>query len=202
MTEPQPAPAPHPTGERRGGPGTALLGAILVAVGILFFIGQQVDLDWAGEAWPFYIVGAGVVLAAFGLAQRAGSGLTVAGSIVAIVGLILFYQAWADHYESWAYAWPLVAPGGSGLGMLIHGTRFGDGKMVRDGMWQIVVALGILAVGFVFFEGVIGLSGDRWNLPAWVGPALLIGVGVVVLLRAVSPRRRGDAAPAEDPPSG
>ena len=200
MTEPQPAPASQPTGERRGGSGTAVLGAILIAVGILFFIGQQVDLDWGGELWPFYIIGAGAALAAFGLAQRGGSGLTVAGSIVAMVGIILFYQEWADHYESWAYAWPLVAPGGSGFGMLLHGTRFADGKLVRDGMWQIVVGLGILAVGFVFFEGVIGLSGDRWNLPTWVGPALLIGVGVIVLLRAVLPGRRGDAAPAEEPP--
>lgn len=201
MTEPQPAPASQPTGERRGGPGTAVLGAILIAVGILFFIGQQVDLDWGGELWPFYIVGAGAVLAAFGLAQRGGSGLTVAGSIVAVVGLILFYQEWADHYESWAYAWPLVAPGGSGLGMLLHGTRFADGKMVRDGMWQIVVALGILAVGFVFFEGVIGLSGDRWNLPTWVGPALLIGFGVLVLLRAVTPGRRTEPGSDGGPPA-
>jgi protein-S-isoprenylcysteine O-methyltransferase Ste14 len=179
-----------------------VLGAILIAVGILFFVGQQVDLDWGGEVWPFYIVGVGVVLAAFGLASVTGSGLTVAGSIVAMVGLILFYQEWADHYESWAYAWPLVAPGGSGVGMVLHGTRFANGKMVRDGMWQIVVALGILAVGFVFFEGLIGLSGDRWNLPGWAAPALLIGFGVLVLLRAVTSGRQAGEGPAGEPPPG
>jgi hypothetical protein len=202
MTEPQPAPASRPTGEREGGPSAAVLGVLLIAVGILFFIGQLVDFDWGGELWPLYIVGAGAVLVVFGLAQRGGSGLTIAGSIVAVVGLILFYQEWADHYESWAYVWPLTAPGGSGLGMLLHGTRFDDGKLVRDGMWQIVVALGILAAGFVFFEGIIGLSGDRWNLPSWAGPALLIGVGLLVLVRAITTGRRSDPAVDEGSSSG
>jgi hypothetical protein len=200
MTEQQPSPAPQPIGER-GGPrsGTAVLGAILIAVGILFFIAQVVDIDWGGEIWPFYIVGAGLVLLAFGLAQPGGSGLTVAGSIVSVVGLLLFYQEWTNHYESWAYAWALVAPGGSGLGMLLHGTRHGNRKMARDGFWQILTALGIFVVGFVFFEGVIGLSGDRWNLPEWLLPAIIIGLGVVVLFRAFTSGRGREEAPT---PSG
>jgi hypothetical protein len=201
MTDQQPAPASQPTGERRGGAGTAVLGAILITVGVLFFLGQQLDLDWGGEIWPFYIVAAGIVLAAFGLAQAGASGLTIAGSIVAVVGLVLLYQEWADHYESWAYAWALVAPGGSGMGMLLHGSRFGNGRMVRDGFWQIVTAAGIFVVGFVFFEGIIGLSGNRWNLPEWVLPAVIIGLGVLVLVRAVSSGRSAEAAPPGDRPA-
>ena len=196
MTEQTPAPASQPTGERRGGAGTAVLGVILIAVGIIFFVGRQLNLEWGGEIWPLYIVAAGVVLAAFGLAQVSASGLTVAGSIVAVVGLVLLYQAWADHYESWAYAWALVAPGGSGLGMLIHGTRFGNSKMARDGLWQIVTAAGIFAVGFIFFEGIIGISGNRWDLAGWVMPAVIIGLGLLVLVRAfMSGRSAGEAAP-------
>lgn len=194
MTEPHSAPPARP-GDERGVPGTAVLGALLVLAGVAFFIGQQLDVAWQGEIWPLYVVGAGVALAAFGLVQPSGSGVTIAGTITAAVGGVLFYQAWANHYESWAYVWPLVAPGGSGLGMLLHGLRFGRGRLVRDGLGQIVLAIGILAVGFVFFEGFIGLSGDRWNLPAWIGPALLIGIGVVVLILAFTGRRSGDEAP-------
>jgi hypothetical protein len=202
MTEQTPpTPASQPTGERRGGlPGSALLGAILVAVGIIYLIGQVVDLDWGGEVWPLYIIGVGVILLALSLMQAGATGLAVAGGIVGMVGLVLFYQEWADHYETWAYAWPLVAPGGSGLGMLLHGARFGDARVARGGMWQIVVALGIFAVGFVFFEGVIGLSGNAWGLPEWVLPAAIIGLGLLVLVRAFTSR---DEQPlSEEPPPG
>lgn len=200
MTEQTPTPASQPTGERRGGiPGSALLGAILVAVGIIYLIGRVVDLDWGAELWPLYIIGAGVILLALGLMQRGAVGLAVAGGIVGMVGLVLFYQEWADHYESWAYAWPLVAPGGSGLGMVLHGARFGDARVTRGGFWQIVVALGIFAVGFVFFEGVIGLSGNAWGLPEWVLPAAIIGLGLLILVRAFTSGE--EPAASDEPPA-
>jgi hypothetical protein len=203
MTEQTPAPTSQPTGERRGGAsGTAVLGAILIAVGIIYLVGQLVDFRLGGELWPFYIVGAGVVLLGLGLMQPHGAGLSVAGSIVTVVGLVLFYQEWADHYESWAYAWALVAPGGSGLGMLLHGTRYGNARVARDGFWQIATGLAIFVVGFVFFEGVIGLSGDRWGLPDWFMPALIIALGVAVLVRAVASGRAEPAPDAGDRPPG
>jgi hypothetical protein len=197
MTEQLPEAAPQPTGGRRSGlSGTAVLGAILIAVGIIFFVGQQLEVDWGQATWPFYVIAPGLVLLAFGLTQPHGSGLTIAGSIVTIVGLILLYQNVTDNWESWAYAWALVGPGGSGVGMLLYGTRSADAKMARDGFWQIVTALTIFAVAFIFFEGFIGLSGDRWNLAEWVMPAIIIGLGVVVLIRAVFSGRR--SAETED----
>ena len=191
MTEQLPDVDLRPTGERRSGlSGTAVLGAILIAVGIIFLVGQQMNIDWGAETWPFYVIAPGLVLLAFGLTQPNGSGLTIAGSLVTIVGLILFYQNLTNHWESWAYAWALVGPGGSGVGMLLYGTRSGNARMARDGFWQVLTALALFAVGFVFFEGVLGLSGDRWNLAEWVMPAIIIGLGVIVLVRALIPGRR------------
>ena len=198
MTEQIPAPASQPTGERRrGGSGTAVLGVILVAVGVIFLAGQLIDLDWRTEIWPFYVIGTGLVLLAFGLTQPNGLGLTIAGSIVTIIGSLLFYQELTNHWESWAYAWALVAPGGSGVGMLVYGTRKGDAKLARTGFWQIFTALAIFAAGFIFFEGIIGLSGDRWNLPEWVLPAVIIGLGVLILVRAVAGSREPEPGEAE-----
>lgn len=196
MSDEQPAPEPQaepsvevPSRPRRGSPGTAALGAILIVVGVVFFAGQQLNVDWGDAAWPFYVIAPGLALLAFGLTQSNGSGLTVAGTIVTIVGGVLLYQNATDHWESWAYAWALVGPGGSGLGMLLYGTRSGNAKMARDGFWQVLTAIGLFAAGFVFFEGIIGISGRPWPLPEWVLPAAVIALGLLVLLRGFTSRR-------------
>jgi hypothetical protein len=70
--------------------------------------------------------------------------------------------------------------------MLLYGTRSGDRKMARDGFWAILAALGLFAVGLVFFEGIIGISGERLPLPNWVLPVAVIVIGVLVLLRGLT----------------
>jgi hypothetical protein len=198
QTPAAPPPAEPPHHEPRPGSGaTAWLGAALIVVGLIFFIGQWLNIDWGAATWPFYVIAPGLALLAFGLTQRNGSGLTVAGSIVTIVGLVLLYQNATDRWETWAYAWALVGPGGSGLGMLLYGTRTANRRMARDGFWQILTAIGLFVAGFVFFEGIIGISGERLPIPEWVLPAAVIAIGVIVLIRGVTlgPRR------ADEPPA-
>jgi hypothetical protein len=193
-TEPPPPSTPATIPARRGSSGTALLGILLITVGVFFFIGQWLNIDWGAATWPFYVIAPGLALMAFGLTQRDGSGLTVAGSIVTMVGLVLLYQNATGNWESWAYAWALVGPGGSGLGMLLYGTRSGNRKMARDGFWQILVAIGIFVAGFIFFEGIIGISGQRLPLPDWLLPAAVIAIGLLVLVRGFTARdHRADA---------
>ena len=192
MTELEPS-APR----RRGASGTAVVGAVLIVLGLIFLAGQQFNLDVAHLGWPFYVIAPGVALLAFGLTQHNGSGLSIAGSIVTIVGLLLFYQNAFDHWESWAYVWPFVGPGGSGMGMLLYGTRSGNAKMARDGFRQIVIALALFAAGFVFFEGVLNISGDRLPLPGWVMPVVVIILGVAVLARGLLSGRRATGWPSD-----
>lgn len=178
----------QPPQSRSGSPGVAVLGGILIVLGLAFFASQQLNIDIGAATWPLYVVAPGLAMVAFGLTQRRGSGLTITGSIVTMVGLVLLYQNATDRFESWAYAWALVGPGGSGLGMLLYGTRSGDNKMARDGFFAILTALGIFAVGFVFFEGIIGISGKRLPVPAWILPGAVILIGVLLLLRGLTYR--------------
>jgi uncharacterized membrane protein YhaH (DUF805 family) len=189
MSEPTPPPQP-----RSGSPGAAWLGGLLIVLGIIFFAGQQLNIDISAATWPLYVIVPGLALVTLGLTQRRGSGLTIAGSVVTMVGLVLLYQNATDHWESWAYAWALVGPGGSGIGMLLYGTRSRDAKMARDGFWTILTAVGLFAVGLVFFEGIIGISGERLPLPQWVLPVAVIVIGVLVLVRGLTFRDRGGPA--------
>ena len=165
-----------------------MLGGILIVLGLVFFASQQLNIDIGEATWPFYVIAPGVAMVAFGLTQRRGSGLTIAGSIVTMVGLVLVYQNATNHWESWAYAWALVGPGGSGIGMLLYGTRSGDTKMARDGFFTTLTALGLFAAGLVFFEGVLGISGRRLPLPEWVLPAAVILIGLLLLVRGATYR--------------
>jgi hypothetical protein len=179
----------QPPQTRSGSPGAAVLGGILIVLGLIFFAGNQLNIDIGKATWPLYVIAPGVAVATLGLTQRNGSGLTIFGSIVTMVGLVLLYQNVTDHWESWAYAWALVGPGGSGIGMLLYGTRSGDRKMARDGFWLILIGLGIFAAGLVFFEGILGISGDRLPLPKWVLPVAVIFIGVLVLIRGLTFRQ-------------
>ena len=181
MTEPVQPPQHH-----SGSPGAAVLGGVLIVLGLVFFAAQQLNFDIGQAGWPLYVIAPGLAMASLGLTQRRGSGLTIAGSIVTMVGLVLLYQNATDRFESWAYAWALVGPGGSGIGMLLYGTRSGDIKLARQGFWSILTALGLFGAGLVFFEGIIGISGEPLPLPEWTLPALVIVIGVIVLLRGLT----------------
>jgi hypothetical protein len=199
----------QPPQTRSGSPGAAVLGGILIVLGLIFFAGNQLNIDIGEATWPLYVIAPGVALVTLGLTQRHGSGLTIFGSIVTMVGLVLLYQNATDHWESWAYAWALVGPGGSGIGSLLYGTRSGDRKMARDGFWMILIAAGLFAVGLLFFEGILGISGERLPLPNWVLPVAVIGIGLLVLIRGLTFRdhrgpawvSEGNVAPAPSMPA-
>jgi hypothetical protein len=172
----------------RGSGAATVIGGLLIAAGLLFLLGELLNANLSEALWPLYVLAPGLALVVLGLTQRHGSGLTIAGSVVTMVGLLLLYQNATDHWQSWAYAWPLVAPGGSGLGMLLYGTRSGNGGMARAGFWQIVTGLALFVAGILFFEGVLGISGNRFPLPSWFLPGIVILLGVLLLLRGMSAR--------------
>ena len=114
------------------------------------------------------------------------------GPSTVAVGLVLFYQDQTGRWESWAYAWALVGPAASGLGLALWGIRSGDRQDVRNGTWGLLGGLAFFVIGFLFFEGIIGISGERLPLPEWALPAVVIGIGVVILVRGMMQRGEPD----------
>lgn len=173
--------------EKRGqrASGNQVLGILLVVVGVLFLIGQVFGFNFWNVTWPLFIIVPGVLLVVLGLSAKAsGTPLTIVGTIITMVGLVLLYQTLTNHFESWAYMWALVAPGGVGLGMWLHGTWTKDEKLTLEGRNVLMVGLVLAAIGWVFFELVIGIGGfvDP-TISRLAGPTLLILIGGYLLWR-------------------
>jgi hypothetical protein len=165
---------------------------ILIGLGLLFLAGRFLDVNLGRYGWPLFIVVPGVLLflAAFFAPPREGAGFATAGGVVTAVGLVLAVQNATGAWASWAYAWALVAPGGSGLGLALYGLLRGLPELVSTGARALGVGLALF-VGFgLFFEGILGLSGDPFLVGSDYLPVVLIAIGAVLLLWGLFRGRR------------
>jgi hypothetical protein len=128
-------------------------------------------------------------MASFVLEPRAGIPVAMFGGMVTTTGGILFVQNVFDLYASWAYAWALIAPTSIGLAKLIYGALRGLGNEVRSGLSMSGVGFAMFVIGGFFFELVIGINGFNFGASWLCWPALLIGLGVILLLTNLLPRR-------------
>jgi len=203
---PSPAPAQHAPAQtvnrvpppvpasRPANPGL-VAGIILVAVGCAFLLVRVVDIAYTGATWPLWIVvpGLAMLVGSFFIPPRGGLGLAIPGAIVTMVGLVLWVQAYYGLYATWVYAWALVAPTGPGLGMLLYGLVHRDADLVHDGLRTTLIGLGLFAGFALFFEGVVGLSGNRIANLDEVLPYALVGLGaLLVVLSFLGGGRRRD----------
>ena len=180
------------TDERRG---AIVLGAILIVVGGAFLVTNLTGFSF-DAAWPLFVIVPGLVLlgASFTARSEAGVGLAIAGSIVTTVGLVLAVQEATGMYATWAYAWALVAPGSVGAGMFLYGTFTERADLRRDGLRVAGVGLALF-IGFaLFFEGVIGLSGDGQPPLEGLLPIALIALGAILVVGSLVGRRGRDAS--------
>ena len=175
------------TDERRG---AVVLGAILIVVGGVFLFTNVTGFA-LDAAWPLFIIVPGLVLlaASFAVGGEAGGGLAIAGSIVTTVGLILAVQEATGLYATWAYAWALVAPGSVGVGLLLFGTLTGRPDLRSVGRRLTGIGLALFLGFGLFFEGVIGLSGEGAPPLEGLVPIALIVFGAVLVLGSVFGRR-------------
>lgn len=167
--------------------GALLLGARLIVLGAGAL---AVRVSGIEIGWPIWVIVPGIafLLAAFAVSEPAGSGLAAVGGIITAVGGVLAVQSATDAYASWAYAWALVAPGGVGAGLLLYGLATRRGDVARGGLGSLVAGVVLFLLGFLFFEGVLHVSGDRFaNLDDRVIPIVIMGIGAAILVGALIP---------------
>lgn len=173
--------------------GPTIIGVVLVVLGLLWLLGRLVNVDLTQVPWPLYIIvpGAAIFLLSIPARDRGGEGLAVVGAMVTILGLLLLYQDVTGHWESWAYAWALIAPGSVGLGLLLYGLLTARRGLVTAGTRVALVGLAIFLVGAVFFELILNIGGDHFGQTGRVAlSGVLILFGLLWLTMNVRPFRR------------
>ncbi len=185
-TSPPPsyAPAPPPVAQGLDRRGVIAIGVALILLGGFFLVVQLGGQDFADLGWPLFIIIPGVILYVVGfiVGARNGSGFAIAGSIVTMVGIVLALQNATDAWASWAYAWALVGPAAAGFGMLTYGLVYRYEDLIRGGLSSLGVGIALFIVGFFFFEGVLGLSGDAVPQVRDAFPYASIGLGAVLIV--------------------
>jgi hypothetical protein len=177
-----------------------VLGALLFVAGGAALVAQAVNWELPEDGWPWVIIVPGIALLVAGLLLRGdgGTALTVAGCVVSTVGGILLYQNTTDNWESWAFAWALVGPTAPGVGLLLSGLVQGRRNLVDVGARLALLGVTLFAVFYVFMVWVIGVGSEQpRDIAPWALPLVLVGLGAVVVGRAILlPHRAADATTA------
>lgn len=178
-----PPPPPMPRPMRRGGGSSAALGIVLVVVGLFALLVSFAGVDLTQYGWPLFVIVPGLTLLIVGF-LGVGQGASIPGGVVTMLGLLLAYQSSSGDWASWAFAWALVAPGGVGLGMYLQALRDRDVAALKTGRTLMFIAALIFLIGFVLFESILGISGDRYGFFGKAAlPILLIVIGIILLWR-------------------
>jgi hypothetical protein len=179
--------------------GSLVGGILLIVFGALALLGKIFgSFDFWGTVWPFFVIGFGAM---FFVGMAAGgksvSGLAIPGSIISVIGLMLFVQNLTGHWESWAYSWTIIVIS-VGLGIFIMGYWGGD-EGQRQAGWRLMKLGAILLIIFgSFFETIFNSFGSA----RFLFPVALIGLGVYLILNRsgiLSNQKKMDAEKIDPP---
>ncbi len=158
-------------------------GTILILVGAFFLVTRIVPGFLETFSWPFIVIGVGAIFLIIALATWT-PGLAVPACIIGGIGGLLYWQNLTGAWWTWSYAWALI-PGFVGVGVAV--SELLEGRPLRalvEGGWPILISLLLFFLFGSFFGGL------PWFGPWWA--VVLIAIGVLILLRPLARRQKGD----------
>lgn len=165
------------------------LGVIVGLVGVVLTLAQLFGLRVLEVGWPLLVIVPGLAIVIASLVSPSGRGLgyvAIPGAVVLVTGVVLEFQAITRDWQSWSYAWALIAPGGVGLGFLLAGLRERS-RWARITGW-ILLATGatLFVIAEWFFVRVADIGGPGLGQGfGLVLPALVITLGLVMVIRGL-----------------
>jgi len=154
--------------------GSLVGGALLIGAGLLSLFGQIfARYNFWDTAWPFILIGVGgLFFAGMFAGGKSSAGLAIPGSIIGLIGVMMFIQNLFDHWESWAYGWTVILIG-VGLGIYIMGRYTEDEEQRKSGLRVMKIG----AVLFVFFGGFFEMIFNSFGFSRFLFPVALIVLG-------------------------
>lgn len=131
----------------------------VIAIGVVLLLSNLFNFHLINVLWPGFVITPGLMLlwpAYSSTSQRPKtlSFLAVPGAMMIITGILLFIMNLTNHFEAWAYSWPLVL--GSVAWALMYMKRFEPQHRVHHTGYNFMRLMVLLAMGFaVFFELIV-----------------------------------------------
>ncbi|MCU0483713.1 MAG: hypothetical protein MUC54_05505 [Chloroflexi bacterium] len=154
-------------------------GAVLIAIGVAVLVGQYVE-----ALEQFILLGLGIVLLVLFAVLR-NPGTLIGGGILTGLGAGVVIAA--NTGGDIAGAAVLFGLGLGFGGVWLVGALL---RLPETRFWPLIPGAIMVALGFVVLAG-----SEEIQLPEWLWPALLMGLGVVVILAALRGRGPGRGGP-------
>lgn len=162
--------------ERRSWPALALIGTGTVLLGAFLF-----DVRLMDYLWPLFVALPGILLLwparnSTAEHQSSFSFLAVPGAFFLALSALLFITNLTDHFEAWAYSWPLLLAAMAAGWMYMK--RFDEQSRVHDRGYRFIRWMAYAFGGLAFFFEILVF--ENFNPLMSLG---LIGLGFYLLLR-------------------
>jgi len=157
-------------------PAIAIIGA-----GVALLLAYLFDIRLMDFFWPGFVIAPGLLLMWPAYKSTADSQskfafLAVPGAMIATTGILLFAMNLTNHFEAWAYCWPLVIA--STAGGVMYVARYDDNVRLEERSFKFIRIMTMLFIGLAFFFEIIVF--ESFNPVMSLG---LIGFGAYLLLR-------------------
>ena len=154
---------------------------VLIGFGVTLLLAYAFNLHLLDFLWPGFIIGPGLLLMwpaykSTADEQSKFAFLAVPGAMIASSGVLLFAMNLTNHFESWAYSWPLVIAAAAAGVMYV--TRYDDNDALQELGYKFMRVMTLIFIGLAFFFEIIIF--ENFNPLMSLG---MIGLGFYLLMR-------------------
>jgi hypothetical protein len=167
-----------------------IIGSVLIIIGVLALFGNFFNFLNMDALWPLIVMGVGIAFfIAMALGDKSRAGLAVPGSILVMIGLILFFMNATNNWEAWSYCWALIIFA-VGAGVWINGYRSDQPELRKRGQETMRSGLILFVIFAIIMEFIFTMIGLHYQTNTLVWASLLAILGLVLLVSRILQLRK------------